>query len=65
LYYFDRINWREWRQPAALLTQLKSRLGQRFDQLLSQELAEIVRQIGADGFAQITRRLEEYGQIVS
>ncbi len=65
LYYFDRINWREWRQPAALLTQLKSRLGQRFDQLLSQELAEIVRQIGADGFAQITRRLEEYGQIAS
>jgi tetratricopeptide (TPR) repeat protein len=63
LYYFDRINWREWRQPAALLTQLKQRLGQRFDQLLSQELAEIVRQIGADGFAQITRRLEEYGHI--
>jgi tetratricopeptide (TPR) repeat protein len=62
LYYFDRINWREWRQPAALLTQLKSRLGARFDQLLSQELAEIVRQIGSDGFAQITRRLEEYGQ---
>jgi tetratricopeptide (TPR) repeat protein len=62
LYYFDRINWREWRQPAALLTQLKHRLGNRFDQLLSQELAEIVRQIGADGFAQITRRLEEYGQ---
>jgi hypothetical protein len=61
LYYFDRINWREWRQPAALLTQLKQRLGKRFDQLLSQELAEIVRQIGADGFAQITRRLEEYG----
>jgi hypothetical protein len=61
LYYFDRINWREWRQPAALLTQLKQRLGSRFDQLLSQELAEIVRQIGADGFTQITRRLEEYG----
>ncbi|MBE9032135.1 tetratricopeptide repeat protein [filamentous cyanobacterium LEGE 11480] len=63
LYYFDQINWREWRQPAAVLTQLKQRLGQRFDQLLSQELAEIIRQIGAEGFAQITRRLEEYGQL--
>ncbi|MFM2428914.1 MAG: hypothetical protein RLZZ511_127 [Cyanobacteriota bacterium] len=60
LYYFDQINWRDWRQPAALLTQLKQRLGDRFDQLLSQELAEIIRQIGSDGFAQITRRLEEY-----
>lgn len=62
LYYFDQINWRDWRRPAALLTQLKQRLGQRFDQLLAKELRPIVEQIGADGFSQITRRLEEYSQ---
>ncbi len=65
LYYFDQINCRNWRQPAALLHQLKQRLENRFDQLLAQELTAIVQQIGAQGFAQIKHRLGQFEQTTS
>lgn len=65
LYYFDQINCRNWRQPAALLHQLKQKLESRFDQLLAQELAAIVQQIGAQGFTQIKQRLGQFEQTTS
>jgi hypothetical protein len=60
LHHFDRLQRQEWRQPAALLTKLQGKLGERFEQLLQNELGEIIRQIGVEGFAQIPELLERY-----
>jgi tetratricopeptide (TPR) repeat protein len=60
LYHFDQLHCPEWRQPAALLTQMQGRLGNRFEELLQNELGEIIHQIGVDGFAQIPELLERY-----
>jgi tetratricopeptide (TPR) repeat protein len=60
LHHFDRLNCPEWRQTAALLSQMQGRLGDRFEELLQNELGEIIRQIGVEGFAQIPELIERY-----
>jgi tetratricopeptide (TPR) repeat protein len=60
LHHFDRLDRPEWRQPAALLAQMQGRLGSRFEELLQNELGEIIRQIGVEGFAQIPELMERY-----
>jgi tetratricopeptide (TPR) repeat protein len=63
LHYFDRLNCREWRQPAALLSSMQERLGDRFEQLLQAELPAILGQIGAEGFAQIPTLIAQYQNV--
>jgi tetratricopeptide (TPR) repeat protein len=60
LHHFHQLNCREWRQPAALLSNLQTRLGDRFEDLLQAELPQILDQIGVEGFAHIPTLLAQY-----
>jgi tetratricopeptide (TPR) repeat protein len=60
-YLLDRIQSREWRQPAGLLSILQGQMGAEvFEQCLAQHRAQLIAEIGGDGYDELPQLLKKY-----
>jgi tetratricopeptide (TPR) repeat protein len=60
MYYLDRINSRDWRHAAGLLTVLQGQMGEAFAASLEQQRMELVAAIGMAGYEHIPKLLQHY-----
>lgn len=64
MYYLERIDSRDWRQPAGLLMILQGQMGDQFHTALATLRPELIGAISVDGYDYIPQLLDQYRRTI-